>query len=130
MVAWPNAWCALTRQTTHTRNAEKSQNLWVSGLLVGRSSRSEGELRKLAASYLGRNLGGFYSSRKSTTTFFPSDGQPGSYRFGGRVSTDLVKLPASRLLGTQPLLLVRLARWSQWIDATLSSNPTCSENKG
>jgi hypothetical protein len=46
---------------------------------VGRSSRSEGELRKLAASYLGRNLGGFYSSRKSTTTFFPSDEQHGSY---------------------------------------------------
>ncbi len=46
---------------------------------MGRSSRSEGELRKLAASYLGRNLGGFYSSRKSTTTFFPSDGPTGSY---------------------------------------------------
>src|SRR5260221_8203226 len=74
MVAWPNAWCAPTRQTAHTRNPAKSQILCVSGLLVGRSSRSEGELRKLAASYLGRNLGGFYSSRKSTTTFFPSDG--------------------------------------------------------
>src|SRR5713101_6956199 len=36
VVAWPNAWFALTRQTAHTRNAEKSQNLRVSGLLMGR----------------------------------------------------------------------------------------------
>src|SRR6266436_5696592 len=48
VVAWPNAWYALTRQTTHTRNAAKSQNLRVAGLLKGRSSRSTSELRKLA----------------------------------------------------------------------------------
>ena len=78
---------------------------------MGRSSRSEGELRKLAASYLGRNLGGFYLLSEvndnilpecvlpeCVDTFFPSDGRPFCNPINEGLATSLAIVHVAYLL--------------------------------
>ena len=60
---------AISRRDKQRKITRKCRSLW-----------------SIVTFYLGRNFAGFYSSRKSTTTFFPGDEQTGSYRFVGLVS--------------------------------------------